>query len=880
MAYASLLSLNQTLDQILHPYDQTEQQHIIMRSLHEKVSFLLSFLDVSSPQNSDKLRGLEGRIRDAAYEAEDIIEYHMSNQILSESGSHEDRTESHMTSNQIVSEWYQKFGRLQKIIQEIHSISDEVVKMRERNEIQVLQPSNSSSKSRSTNKGKSVMVGLAHNLMEIKKLLAKPLSILVVVSIVGIGGIGKTTLARTIYNDSLIASDFDIRAWVTVSQEYREQEVLKGLLNSLRGLNHESGEESIEKSAENVFKILKDKRYLIILDDVWEIEPWNQVKSLFPDNNNRSRIILTTRRSRVAELASHLWNRYHMESLDNRHGWKLLRERVFGEERCPPQFNDIGKMILLNCEGLPLAVVLIGGLLYKSEKTVSYWHYVLSNISVITDRKFFILDSVSFIYSQLPHHLRACFLYMGVVPEDYEIRRSKLTKLWVANRFIKPDRSKSLEEVAEEYLKDLVDRNLILVREWSYSGEIKTCSIHDILRDFCLMKAEEEKFSLDVEYLPEVHENLRQVSILTDLKNQIPRLALTHDRDLRIRSVTFFFRNSPNDIHFITNFRLLRVLDALTIRFEEFPVETLELVNLRYIALTYWMKHRFPASIAKLCNLETLIINPGKFRSIFNTSFLPPEIWKMSRLRHLLFVRSYLPYPTDALKGETFVPLENLQTLGNVINFRWTKEVLDMMPNLKKLVISYEHDGRTEWSSYFFDNFVHLHQLEVLKCFFFAKCYIKYQDPLPVNFAFPQKLKRLTLSGCRISWKNMTVLGSLFNLEVLKLKFHAFEGPVWELNDGEFRRLKLLLIHMTDLEHWKVNETHLPSLQRLSLRYCYNLVEIPSEIGDIPTLEEIELCECSTSLVTSAQVIQKEQESLGNYGFQVVLKHEDTDISS
>ncbi|KAL2515192.1 putative late blight resistance protein-like protein R1A-4 [Forsythia ovata] len=205
------------------------------------------------------------------------------------------------------------------------------------------------------------------------------------------------------------------------------------------------------------------------------------------------------------------------------------------------------------------------------------------------------------------------------------------------------------------------------------------------------------------------------------------------------------------------------------------------------------MKHRFHASIAKLCNLETLIINPGKFRSIFNTSFLPPEIWKMSRLRHLLFLISYLPYPTNALKRGTFVPLENLQTLSNVVNFRWTKEVLEMMPNLKKLVISYEHDGRTEWSSYCFDNFVHLHQLEVLKCIFFAKCYIKYQDPLPLNFAFPQKRKR----------------------------------------------------------------------------YCYNLVEIPPGIGKIPTLE-IELCECATSLVTSAQVLRGKHWRYGHYGFQSI----------
>ncbi|KAL2515012.1 Disease resistance protein RPP13 [Forsythia ovata] len=711
---------------------------------------------------------------------------------------------------------------------------------------------------------------MGDDFMKFWKLLTKPYSKLTVVSIVGMGDIGKTTLAKKFY-DEFTAHRFDVRAWVTVSQEYREQEVLKQLLNSIRGLNYESREESTEKLAENVSKSLKDKRFFIVMDDVWKIKSWNRVKNLFPDSNNGSRIILTTREPRVARHASRVFHCYHMRSLSVEESWKLLQRMVFGEKECPPQLVNIGRAISGKCKGLPLVFVLIGGLLYKAKKKLDYWKYVTRNLRSSRNTDYNILDFIVFIYNQSPHHLRACFLYMGVLLEDYEIRRSKLTKLWVANRFIKPDRSKSLEEVAEEYLKDLVDRNLIVVGQWSYSGEIKTCSIHDSVRYFCLMKSKQEKFNSDVDYLPGVHDNLRQVSILTDLKNQIPKFALGDNRDLRVPSVTFFFRNSLNDIHFITNFWLLRVLDALTIRFEEFPVEIVELVNLRYIALTYWMKHRFPASIAKLCNLETLIVNPGKFRSIFNTSFLSPEIWKMARLRHLLFMRSYMPHPTDALMGRNIVSLENLQTLGNVINFRWTKEVHDMMPNLKKLVISFEHDGQTKWSSYCFDNFVYLHQLEILKCFFFAKSYLKYQDPLPVKFDFPQKLKRLTLSGCRISWKNMTIVGSLSNLEVLKLKFHAFEGPVWETNDGEFRRLKLLLIHMTDLEHWKVDETHLPSLQHLSLRYCYNLVEIPSRIGKFPTLKEIKLCECSTSLVSSAKVIREEHWKLGNFEFHVRL---------
>ncbi|KAL2515191.1 putative late blight resistance protein-like protein R1A-10 [Forsythia ovata] len=433
MAYASLLSLNQTLEQNECPDDQTEQQ--IMRNLHENVSLLMSFLDVSSPKKSDKLRGLEGRIRDAAYEAEDIIESHMSNQILSESGTQQDRTEFHISS-QIISDWDQKFERLQKIIQEFDFISDE--------------------------------------------LLITPHTELDVISIVGMGGIGKTTVAEGIYYNQYIADQFDVRAWVTVSQEYQEQEVLRGLLNSLRGLNHESDEESIDKLAENVSKCLKDKRYLIVLDDVWEIETWNRVKSLIPDNLNGSRIILTTRLPQVARHASRFCRPYHLRPLSREESWKLLDMMVFGGERCPPQLVKIGNAISGKCKGLPLVLVLIGGLLYKAERTLDYWRYVARNIgSAITDQGYNILDLIAFIYNQLPHHLRACFLYMGVLPEEYEIRRSKLNALWVANRFIKPDRSKSLEEVAKEYLKDLVDRNLIVARQVSYSLEIDTCSIHD-----------------------------------------------------------------------------------------------------------------------------------------------------------------------------------------------------------------------------------------------------------------------------------------------------------------------------------------------------------------------------------------------------------------
>ncbi|KAL0335787.1 UNVERIFIED_CONTAM: putative late blight resistance proteinR1A-10 [Sesamum radiatum] len=243
----------------------------------------------------------------------------------------------------------------------------------------------------------------------------------------------------------------------------------------------------------------------------------------------------------------------------------------------------------------------------------------------------------------------------------------------------------------------------------------------------------------------------------------------------------------------------------------------------------------------------------------------------MPKLRHLLIERGFLPcpLPTDS------VIMENLQTLSEVKNFKCSKEVLKLMPNVKKLGISYFHDRRTKWSSYEFHNFVYLHHLETLKCLFMEKEFTGIK-PLPINLAFPQSLKKLTLSGCGISWEKMTtVVGSLHNLEILKLKHFACDGSVWEPNEGEFTKLKFLLIHLTLLEHWRANPTHFPQLRHLSLSFCFNLAAIPSEIGDIETLELLEVYECTQSVVASAMLIQEEQQNLENYGLRVGIDSSD-----
>ncbi|KAL0385151.1 UNVERIFIED_CONTAM: putative late blight resistance proteinR1A-10 [Sesamum radiatum] len=510
------------------------------------------------------------------------------------------------------------------------------------------------------------------------------------------------------------------------------------------------------------------------MDDVWDTKAWDDIRRFFPDDNNGSRIILTTRQSEVAIYANSN-SPHNMSLLSPNASWELLTKTVFGQEECPLGLEKIGREIAQNCKGLPLAIVVIGGLLSKESKEKD-WEQIAEDVNSAVARNVGdqFMEILSLSYDSLPHHLRACFLYIAVFPEDHEIIVSQLIKLWIAEGFIKPPTPKSFEEVAEGYLKDLIGRSLIQTGTFALFPKVETLNV-------------------------------------------------------------------DHSTSHIVSCRLLNILDALTVMFHGFPRGIFELVHLRYLAFTYSGERKFPASIYKLQNLQTLIIHQ-MIVSPHYILHLPSSIWKMPKLRHLLVKRSFLPHPvpTDS------AIMENLQTLSQVTNFKCSKEVLMFIPNVKKLGISYYYDSSTDWSSYEFHNFVYLHHLQTLKCLFIATDFL-CSRPLPVNLAFPQSLKELTLSGFQFSQENMTVVGSLHNLEVLKLKDCAFEGSVWEPKEGEFTRLSFLLIELTSLEHWRANSTHFPQLRHLRLRYCFMLATIPSEIGDIQALELLELHECTPS---------------------------------
>lgn len=646
------------------------------------------------------------------------------------------------------------------------------------------------SSSRRAPVGKESMVGVDEDLIQIKDRVVGYEQNLQIIPIIGMGGIGKTTLARNVYEDQLTLDYFDIRHWVTVSQEYSLGDILGRILSDEGPID-----ENVELLIERVYKSLKGRKYLIMMDDMWHAEVWYKVRRAFPDDYLGSRVILTTRLSDVASAIDSNSPIHKMRLLDEDQSWDLFCKETFAAE-CPPSHDmeEIGKSIARNCKGLPLAIIVIAGIL-KANKTREHWENVAENLDVastVNDDQFSGILSLS--YNNLSRQLKACFLYMGVFPEDYQIPTKKLIKLWVADGFLEPVEPKSLEEVAEEYLEDLVKRSLVLVVGTRTKGGLKSCRIHDVLRDLSIRKGREERFLQHFtnkdnrrSILSKIADGQCRLSICTDYVN----FELTDIHNSSIHTLLCFGSENYLLSSIASQFKSLRVVDEVLVDPKDFPEEIFELVNLRYLAFILFQSSRceIPPSISKLQHLQTLIIK----RDIMSIGepdkvILPLEIWKMTQLRNLLLTKeSSFCFPTGVGLGGTYSVLENLQTFSGVLNFKFTKEAIEGFPNLKKLKFQYDCNEPGEgWAKFCLSNLVYLQELEVLNLQLYGLGFASVEsDALPTNFAFPQRLRKLTLTGCKIPWEKMSIIGCLPNLEVLKLLLGSFAGKEWETTEGD-----------------------------------------------------------------------------------------------
>jgi len=292
------------------------------------------------------------------------------------------------------------------------------------------------------------MVGFQDVMDKLKKQLLGGSHQLDVISIFGMPGNGKTTLAKKIYNDPTVLSHFDIRAMCHVTQVYSWRDLLLTILNDVLEPANRTKKGDDELATE-LRRVLLTKRFLILIDDVWDKTAWDYLKMCFQGSQNRSRIILTTRLYEVARYAKCNSKPHRLRLLTDDESWKLLQEELFHGQSFPCELGDVGLRIAKRCGGLPLSIVLVAGVLKKKKKIADCWKEVEESlISHNIGSSEESMSIIGFSYKNLPNHLKPCFLYFGGFLRGKDIPVSKLSRVWLAEGIVEDSKEKVSEDAA------------------------------------------------------------------------------------------------------------------------------------------------------------------------------------------------------------------------------------------------------------------------------------------------------------------------------------------------------------------------------------------------------------------------------------------------
>lgn len=458
-----------------------------------------------------------------------------------------------------------------------------------------------------------------------------------VVSVVGMGGSGKTTLVARTFKDDIVKRHFECYAWITVSQSYVIEDLLRRLIKEFHKAKKEEvpadmNAMSYNELLEILVNYLKTKRYVVVLDDVWDVHLWDRIRFSFPDNQLGSRVMLTTRREDIASSCFGVESHVHkIQPLEMGDAWELFSMKAFSSyqnKSCSPELLPLARELMEKCKGLPLAIVALSGLM-SSKNSLTDWSKVynslnwhLTNNSLLEPMKSILLLS----FNDLPYRLKQCFLYCSLFPEDHVIINTRLIRLLIAEGFVEHVKGVTPEEVANSYLMELIFRNML---QEMFVVSLPACKMHDLLRDIAMAIAKKEKFCV-------VHDGSETVE-----ETGAPRLSIqTTNEEIgsctgisRLRSFlvfvtgasSFFFSNKlPFDL------KLLKVLDLEDVPINNLPDGVMCLFNLKYLNLNETLIKELPESIGQLRNLQTLNITGTKIEA------LPRSISKLLNLRHLL----------------------------------------------------------------------------------------------------------------------------------------------------------------------------------------------------------------------------------------------------
>ncbi|CAJ1958959.1 unnamed protein product [Sphenostylis stenocarpa] len=706
-----------------------------------------------------------------------------------------------------------------------------------------------------------------------------------VISIVGMGGLGKTTLAKLLYNDPDVQEKFDLKAWAYISNGFDVCKVTKTILESVTFKSNDTNNLNILQV--ELQQSLSHKRFFLVLDDIWDGSSvdWNNLMDIFSAGKMGSKIIITTRDESVARAMQTFLPIHHLTSLSSEDCWSLLAKHAFGANNCSKQLNleVIGKEIAKKCDGLPLAAVTLGGLL-RTQLSENYWTKVLkSNIWDLPNVK--VLPALLLSYHYLPAPLKRCFAYLSIFPKNSKIEKEMVVRLWIAEGLVCQSKSdKTMEEVGDEYFDELVSRSLIH-RRGSLSGQADF-KMHDLINGLATMisstycvKCEDPMSRASVErirhlsYNRGMYDSFNKFDCLYGSKGLRSFIVLPFRmRWLRIGCFLCCYLSNKVVHDLLPRMTKLRVLSlSHYVNITELPDSLGNLVFLRYLDLSNTSIQRLPDVICKLYNMQTLLLS-----NCWLLTELPEDIGNLVNLRHLDnsgTVLKKMPKQIASLQNlqtlSTFVisklqdglkvgELKNFPLLQGKLSILKLQNVVDpdeaLQANLKKKAqineLALEWDcGTTE------DTQIERLVLEQLQPPINLKkltirSYGGTSFPNWLGDAAFGNMVYLRISGCDHCW-SLPPLGQLVSLQELYIsdmksvktvgtEFYGSSSPSFQ----PFPSLEILSFEgMLEWEEWNWIEV----LKRLSISSCKNLKSISSAENSsqsLSLLEHLSICKC------------------------------------
>ncbi|XP_047314506.1 putative disease resistance protein RGA4 [Impatiens glandulifera] len=454
-----------------------------------------------------------------------------------------------------------------------------------------------------------------------------------VLPIVGIGGLGKTTLSQMVFNDDQVSKHFHPKIWVCVSDEFDIKLIIKAIV----GANNETSLEILQKMIQDK---LRGKRYLIVLDDVWNenADAWNQLRSILDCGSNGAFVLTTTRKGNVAKIMKNQSiPHFELSSLSEDDCWLLFEERAFehGKPK-PPNFINIGKEIAKKCKGVPLAAKTLGSQLgFKGDE--KEWCRVRDSeiweISQNEESNLFPILRLS--YYDLPYYLRRCFVFCAIFPKDTKIEKETLIQLWMAHGLIPKVKNQEMEDVGNTIWKELCWRSFFQDendnKDW-YDTVYTTCKIHDLMHDLAQSIMRDESYTIDANSSSdELGQEIHHVTIMVHKLDKTSICSLKKIRGLQSIMFKSSYCNVTKDIwSVLKELSSLRVLEVRRhVQYEDLShVGCLK--HLRYLDISYSQMTSLPNSICDLLNLQTLKLN-----NCFKLESLPRNTMDLINLRHL-----------------------------------------------------------------------------------------------------------------------------------------------------------------------------------------------------------------------------------------------------